>query len=140
MNALFDLRPRSVDGGFFINVAVNQSACGYFHFLVSIHAFRWLLKYLPEAAVIQSYMMDPAHNTEKAAPEHDEIRFHQAADATIAAAGAIDQETAEYAGAVATPIDPATNKRLFWTINRRILLCMLGVRGKTVLGDLLRCL
>ncbi|KIM98412.1 hypothetical protein OIDMADRAFT_128217 [Oidiodendron maius Zn] len=40
--------------------------------------------------------------------------------------GAIDKETAEYAGTVATPLDAATNKKLFWTINKRILLCMLG--------------
>ncbi|KAM0418613.1 hypothetical protein ACHAPT_012416 [Fusarium lateritium] len=36
-----------------------------------------------------------------------------------------DVETANYAGAPVA-IDEATNKELFWTINRRILACMLG--------------
>ncbi|KAI8675741.1 MFS domain-containing protein [Fusarium keratoplasticum] len=36
-----------------------------------------------------------------------------------------DIETANYAGAP-VEIDDATNKELFWTVNRRILACMLG--------------
>jgi hypothetical protein len=39
----------------------------------------------------------------------------------------LDKETAEYVGTVASHIDPALNKKLFWTVNRRILACMLGV-------------
>jgi hypothetical protein len=39
----------------------------------------------------------------------------------------LDKETAEYVGTVAAHIDPALNKKLFWTVNRRILACMLGV-------------
>jgi hypothetical protein len=39
----------------------------------------------------------------------------------------LDKETAEYVGTVATHIDPALNKKLFWTVNRRILATMLGV-------------
>ncbi|RYO88592.1 hypothetical protein DL766_007235 [Monosporascus sp. MC13-8B] len=37
-----------------------------------------------------------------------------------------DEETARYAGREATYIDEKTNKELFWTVNRRILACMLG--------------
>ncbi|KAJ3548618.1 hypothetical protein NM208_g925 [Fusarium decemcellulare] len=37
-----------------------------------------------------------------------------------------DAETAAYAGQEAVYIDEATNKKLFWTVNRRILGCMLG--------------
>ncbi|KAL2129553.1 hypothetical protein VTI74DRAFT_7618 [Chaetomium olivicolor] len=37
-----------------------------------------------------------------------------------------DQEIAAYAGGEAIVIDDETNKRLFWTVNRRILLYMLG--------------
>ncbi|EGY23321.1 hypothetical protein VD0002_g6732 [Verticillium dahliae] len=37
-----------------------------------------------------------------------------------------DQETAAYAGGEAIYIDEKTNKKLFWTVNRRILVCMLG--------------
>ena len=35
-------------------------------------------------------------------------------------------QTAAYAGITATFIDEDTNKRLFWTVNKRILACMLG--------------
>ncbi|KAH7367727.1 allantoate permease [Plectosphaerella cucumerina] len=37
-----------------------------------------------------------------------------------------DEETAAYASGEAIYIDEASNKRLFWTVNRRILICMLG--------------
>lgn len=40
---------------------------------------------------------------------------------------AADDETAAYTTGTAVTIDPATNRRLFWQINRRILVCMLGV-------------
>ncbi|OJJ55365.1 hypothetical protein ASPSYDRAFT_60353 [Aspergillus sydowii CBS 593.65] len=39
---------------------------------------------------------------------------------------AADDETAAYTTGDAVTIDPATNRRLFWKINRRILVCMLG--------------
>jgi hypothetical protein len=39
----------------------------------------------------------------------------------------VDQETAEYANGPPVFIDPATNRRLFWKINGRILLAMTGV-------------
>lgn len=35
-------------------------------------------------------------------------------------------QTAAYAGEAATFVDEKTNKELFWTVNRRILACMLG--------------
>ncbi|KAF3404632.1 hypothetical protein DPV78_003168 [Talaromyces pinophilus] len=38
----------------------------------------------------------------------------------------VDQETAEYANGPPVFIDPATNRRLFWKINGRILLAMTG--------------
>ncbi|PQE09803.1 allantoate permease protein [Rutstroemia sp. NJR-2017a BBW] len=38
----------------------------------------------------------------------------------------LDKQIAEYVGAAAAPIDAALNKKLFWTVNRRILACMLG--------------
>ncbi|KAM5346352.1 hypothetical protein ACJ41O_009357 [Fusarium nematophilum] len=37
-----------------------------------------------------------------------------------------DKETAAYAGNAPIHIDDATNRQLFWTVNRRILACMLG--------------
>ncbi|EHK97732.1 putative Uncharacterized transporter [Glarea lozoyensis 74030] len=37
-----------------------------------------------------------------------------------------DEETAAYVGQSAVPIDEKTNKELFWTINRRILACIVG--------------
>ncbi|KAH6715701.1 major facilitator superfamily domain-containing protein [Leptodontidium sp. MPI-SDFR-AT-0119] len=37
-----------------------------------------------------------------------------------------DQEIAAYVGQEATFVDQETSKKLFWTINRRILACMLG--------------
>ena len=72
--------------------------------------------------------MAELNTTEKNEPVHDEITYHRTTEPVQLAHGAIDKETAEYAGAVATPVDAATNRRLFWTINKRILLCMLGVR------------
>ncbi|KAL2811580.1 major facilitator superfamily domain-containing protein [Aspergillus granulosus] len=39
---------------------------------------------------------------------------------------AADDETAAYATGSPVAIDKATNRRLFWQINRRILICMLG--------------
>jgi len=39
----------------------------------------------------------------------------------------LDKETAEYVGNVPFHIDEATNRKLFWTVNKRILACMLGV-------------
>jgi hypothetical protein len=39
----------------------------------------------------------------------------------------LDKDTAEYVGTAAAHIDPALNRKLFWTVNRRILACMLGV-------------
>ncbi|KAI0015915.1 allantoate permease [Xylariomycetidae sp. FL0641] len=38
----------------------------------------------------------------------------------------LDKETAAYAGDVPIHIDEATNKKLFWTVNKRILFSMLG--------------
>lgn len=35
-------------------------------------------------------------------------------------------KTAAYAGEAAATIDEKTNKKLFWTVNKRILACMLG--------------
>jgi hypothetical protein len=55
------------------------------------------------------------------APHHPEIEHVPASHLDI------DKETAEYAGNVPTHIDEATNRRLFWTVNRRILAVMLGV-------------
>jgi hypothetical protein len=40
---------------------------------------------------------------------------------------AADDETAAYATGVPVTIDKLTNRRLFWRINRRILVGMLGV-------------
>jgi hypothetical protein len=57
--------------------------------------------------------------------EHDEIT--PTPDDVPAAHLDLDKETAEYVGTVAAHIDPALNKKLFWTVNRRILACMLGV-------------
>ncbi|RYP58450.1 hypothetical protein DL769_008941 [Monosporascus sp. CRB-8-3] len=37
-----------------------------------------------------------------------------------------DEETARYAGREAIYVDEKANKELFWTVNRRILACMLG--------------
>lgn len=51
---------------------------------------------------------------------------------------AADDETAAYTTGDAVTIDPATNRRLFWKINRRILVCMLGVCCSPSLG-LSRC-
>ncbi|KAL4869462.1 hypothetical protein BDV12DRAFT_196306 [Aspergillus spectabilis] len=39
---------------------------------------------------------------------------------------AADDETAAYVTGAPVTIDPATSRRLFWLINRRILICMLG--------------
>jgi len=39
----------------------------------------------------------------------------------------LDRETAQYVGRNARHVDEATSKRLFWTVNKRILACMLGV-------------
>ncbi|KAL4878464.1 major facilitator superfamily domain-containing protein [Aspergillus karnatakaensis] len=39
---------------------------------------------------------------------------------------AADDETAAYTTGAPVTIDPATNRRLFWMINRRVLVCMLG--------------
>jgi hypothetical protein len=41
--------------------------------------------------------------------------------------GELDQETAAYANLTAIHVDKATNRRLFWMINRRVLVCMLVV-------------
>lgn len=41
--------------------------------------------------------------------------------------GDLDQETAAYANSTAIHVDKATNRRLFWMINRRVLVCMLAV-------------
>ncbi|GIK02000.1 hypothetical protein Aspvir_006043 [Aspergillus viridinutans] len=40
--------------------------------------------------------------------------------------GELDQETAAYANSTAIHVDKATNRRLFWMINRRVLVCMLA--------------
>lgn len=40
---------------------------------------------------------------------------------------AADDETAAYTTGSPIEIDKATNRRLFWKINRRVLICMLGV-------------
>lgn len=37
-----------------------------------------------------------------------------------------DSEIEAYAGTTGTHIDDETNKKLFWTVNKRILACMLG--------------
>jgi len=49
--------------------------------------------------------------------------------------GQLDQETAAYANSTAIHVDKATNRRLFWMINRRVLVCMLAV----CLASCLRC-
>jgi hypothetical protein len=49
--------------------------------------------------------------------------------------GELDQETAAYANSTAIHVDKATNRRLFWMINRRVLVCMLAV----CLHPFLRC-
>lgn len=74
--------------------------------------------------------MAEVNTTEKDRPIHDEITDYPTTAPAEVKHGSIDKETAEYAGTVATPVDAATNKRLFWTINKRILLCMLGVRAR----------
>lgn len=38
-----------------------------------------------------------------------------------------DKDIAQYAGTEIRPVDEETSKKLFWTVNRRILACMLGV-------------
>lgn len=38
-----------------------------------------------------------------------------------------DDETAAYTTGSPIEIDKATDRRLFWKINRRVLICMLGV-------------
>ncbi|OBT82358.1 hypothetical protein VE02_08285 [Pseudogymnoascus sp. 03VT05] len=57
---------------------------------------------------------------------HDEIapctqpveeNYHQAKE---------DEETAKYVGGNTTFVDEETSKKLFWTVNKRILACMLG--------------
>lgn len=40
---------------------------------------------------------------------------------------AADDETAAYTTGSPVEIDKATDRRLFWKINRRVLICMLGV-------------
>ncbi|TVY24177.1 putative transporter [Lachnellula hyalina] len=38
----------------------------------------------------------------------------------------LDEETATYAGVSAAFVDKETSKKMFWTVNKRILACMLG--------------
>ncbi|EON98225.1 putative allantoate permease protein [Phaeoacremonium minimum UCRPA7] len=59
-------------------------------------------------------------------PAHDENAITPAADRVPEHHVDHDKETAEYAGREAIYVDEETNKRLFWTVNRRILACMLG--------------
>jgi hypothetical protein len=46
---------------------------------------------------------------------------------------AADDETAAYTAGSPVEIDKATNRRLFWQINKRILVCMLGVCSSSFL-------
>lgn len=39
----------------------------------------------------------------------------------------VDAETAAYATGPPVEIDKATDRRLFWKVNKRILVCMVGV-------------
>ena len=58
----------------------------------------------------------------------DEIMPHQPGNDNIPTNHFdLDKETAAYVGSVPTHIDEATNQKLFWIVNRRILACMLGV-------------
>ncbi|KAH8680802.1 major facilitator superfamily domain-containing protein [Xylariales sp. PMI_506] len=59
----------------------------------------------------------PPHNEDAIAPakQETEVGIHRR-----------DVETAAYATHEAIYIDDETNKNLFWTVNRRILACMLG--------------
>jgi hypothetical protein len=59
--------------------------------------------------------------------EHSEA-ITPAPEPTWAVEGPADEETAKYATTQAVHVDQETSNRLFWTINKRILLVMLGVR------------
>jgi hypothetical protein len=39
----------------------------------------------------------------------------------------IDEETAAYATGPSVEIDKETDRRLFWKVNKRVLVCMVGV-------------
>jgi hypothetical protein len=72
--------------------------------------------------------MSQEKSISKVQAEQDEIAPHQPGNDYVPANHLdLDKETAAYVGNVPTVIDEATNKRLFWTVNRRILACMLGV-------------
>jgi hypothetical protein len=65
---------------------------------------------------------------EKFASAHDEIAIAPAPEVSgVRNHLDEDQEIAQYAGQEAVHIDEETSKKLFWTINRRILAVMLGV-------------
>lgn len=72
--------------------------------------------------------MSQEMNIGKVQATQDEITPHQPGNDNIPTNHFdLDKETAAYVGTVPTHIDEATNKKLFWTVNRRILACMLGV-------------
>ena len=72
--------------------------------------------------------MSQEMNIGKVQAIQDEITPHQPGNDSIPTNHFdLDKETAAYVGSVPTHIDEATNKKLFWTVNRRILACMLGV-------------
>lgn len=47
----------------------------------------------------------------------------------------IDQEISRYVGHETVQVDEETSKKLFWTVNKRILACMLGVSAVYVAAD-----
>ncbi|KAI1401843.1 putative MFS transporter [Hypoxylon fuscum] len=58
--------------------------------------------------------------------QHDASIIIHTKDSSVANHVDRDDEVAAYAGGDAAHIDEETNKQLFWTINKRILACMLG--------------
>ncbi|KAL1845344.1 hypothetical protein VTK73DRAFT_652 [Phialemonium thermophilum] len=70
-----------------------------------------------------------AEKTEiQGAPAHDENAITPAAAPAPVPESHLDtdEQIAAYVGEAPIYIDEATNKKLFWTVNRRILACMLG--------------
>jgi len=71
--------------------------------------------------------MDPK-NDKAGMAEHDEIVGNVSSNVPAAHLD-LDEETAAYTGHDSgIQVDDKTNKELFWTVNKRILACMLGVR------------
>jgi hypothetical protein len=66
-------------------------------------------------------MTSPNPKVEEATKASDHLETIEMPEKTAQHLGAADEQTNQYAGATAVPIDKATNRRLFWMINRRIL-------------------